>query len=281
MDPLVSVAWLADRLHQPNLVVLDATLPPVGVTPVADTHARYLGQHIPGALFFDIEALSDRSTSLPHMLPTPAAFAQSMSALGVSDTDTLVVYEQGAVFSAPRAWWMLRTMSAAKVHVLDGGLEAWTAAGKPTEAGPVQRTPAVFRAALATEAVRDFTQLQTLLASHAQVVDARSAERFQGTAPEPRAGLRSGHMPGACNVPYTALLNEGRFKSCSEIQAVFASRGIDLAKPVTATCGSGVTAAVLALGLERCGATQVSLYDGSWAEYAQSPGAQILTGPED
>jgi thiosulfate/3-mercaptopyruvate sulfurtransferase len=277
-DPIVSVEWLAARLQDPKVVVVDATLPPVGVTPVIDTHARYLTEHLPGAVFFDIEALSDSNTPLPHMLPTEHSFAESMSALGIGDAMTIVVYEQEGVFSAPRAWWMLRTMGAHQVYMLDGGLRAWKAAGHPVESGPVHRPRAAFQAAQDAIAVQDFAGLRQALAHHAQVLDARSAARFEGTAPEPRAGLRSGHMPGATSLPYTEVVADGRLKTPEDLKQVFAAHAIDLQQPVTTTCGSGVTAAVLAIALQRCGATQVRLYDGSWAEYAQQPEAVIATG---
>ena len=277
MDPLVSVEWLACRYREPDVGVLDATLPPVGVTPVADTHARYLARHIPGAVFFDIEALSDRDTSLPHMLPAEETFAANMASLGVGSALTLVVYEQEGVFSAPRAWWMLRTMGAETVFVLDGGLRAWTAGGLPSASGPVQRERAAFLAKRNGSAVRDFAQVQERIASRGQLLDARSAGRFSGSAPEPRPGLSSGHMPGALNLPYTELVADGRLKAPGELASVFAARWVDLEQPITTTCGSGVTAAVLTLGLIRSGATDVSLYDGSWAEYAQQPEAAIAT----
>jgi len=275
MHPLVSPSWLADRLNDPDTVVLDATLPPVGVTPPVDTYGRYLAQHIPGAVFFDIEALSDHSTSLPHMLTSPEEFSRSMAALGVGSGSTIVIYEQVGVFSAPRARWMLRTFGAANVFLLDGGLPAWIEAGQPTEAGEVRRAPAEFKAAFDSAAVKDFAQLQEKIAKHAQILDARSAGRFSGAAPEPRPGLSSGHMPGATSLPFTELAADGRLRSPEELREIFLAKGIDIAQPVTTTCGSGVTAAVLALGLELAGAAQVSLYDGSWAEYAQRPEAVI------
>jgi len=274
MNPLVPPMWLANRRADPNTVVLDATLPPVGVTPPVDTHARYLEQHIPGALFFDIEALSDHSTTLPHMLPTAEDFARSMSALGVSDEMNILVYEQQGVFSAPRAWWMLRTFGAKHVYILDGGLQAWLEAGFPMQSGPVQRPPAIFNAKLDHEAVKDFAQIQQMLTSHGQILDARSAARFSGAAPEPRPGLSSGHMPGATNIPFTELVEAGRLKPADKLREIFTAKGIDIEQPITTTCGSGVTAAVLALGLEIVGA-QVCLYDGSWAQYAQHPEAAI------
>ncbi len=275
MNPLVKPAWVASRLNDPSLVLLDATLPPVSVLPAVDTYENYLAEHLPGAAFFDIEALSDASSPLPHTLPSPQAFALAMSALGVSDRSTIVVYEQGNVFSAPRAWWMLRTLGAKQVFVLDGGLKAWVTAGLPVASGPVQRPQASFAAELDASAVESFAELQHTLAVGGQVLDARSAGRFAGTAPEPRPGLSSGHMPGAISVPYTELIAATHMLPEPQLQAVFASKRIDLREPVTTTCGSGVTAAVLALGLEICGAARVSLYDGSWAEYTQRPEAVI------
>jgi thiosulfate/3-mercaptopyruvate sulfurtransferase len=279
MNPLVTPAWLAARLQNPDTIILDATLPPVGVKPPVDTHARYLEAHIPGALFFDIEELSDRATTLPHMLPTPEAFSRSMSALGVADTSTIVLYEQQGVFSAPRAWWMLRTLGAQHVYLLDGGLFAWTVAGHPKHSGPVHRAPATFHATLNREAVKNLAQLKEKIATHQQIpqqiLDARSAPRFNGTAPEPRPVLSSGHMPGATNIPFTELQEDGRLKPADKLREYFSTKNVDLNQPITTTCGSGVTAAVIALALEVIGAPNVSLYDGSWAEYAQQPDAII------
>jgi thiosulfate/3-mercaptopyruvate sulfurtransferase len=271
MNSLVTPDWLAQRLNDPNVVVLDATLPPVGVIPPVDTRARYLAAHIPGAIFFDIDELSDHATPLPHMLPSPEAFSQAMSALGVGDQMTIVVYEQIGVFSAPRARWMLRTFGASNVHILDGGLVAWTEAGLPIESGAVKREASPFRAALDHDAVRNFDQIQRMIAGHQQILDARSSGRFTGASPEPRPGISSGHMPGAINTPFTDLAENGRLKSAEALREYFAAKGVNLEKPVTTSCGSGVTAAVIALGLEVAGAKSVSLYDGSWAEYAQRP----------
>ncbi|HEU4634852.1 MAG TPA: 3-mercaptopyruvate sulfurtransferase [Edaphobacter sp.] len=275
MNPLVSVSWLAERLGDPQVVVLDATLPPVGVVPPVDTRGRYLERHIPGAVFFDIDELSDHSTPLPHMLPRAEEFSRSMEKLGIGDGMTIVVYEQAGLFSAPRAWWMLRTYGAKEVYLLDGGLDAWVAAGRPLESGPVKRDRASFHATLDAAAVKSFADVQRMIAGKGQILDARSAGRFAGTAPEPRAGIQSGHMPGSTSVPFTDLVSEGRLKAAGELREHFAAKGVDLSQPVTTTCGSGVTAAVIALGLEIAGARQVSIYDGSWAEYAQRPEAVI------
>jgi thiosulfate/3-mercaptopyruvate sulfurtransferase len=275
MNPLVPVSWLAGRLHNPGVVILDATLPPVGVTPPVDTRARYLAKHIPGAIFFDIEELSDRSTPLPHMLPSPEVFSQSMSALGVGDDMDIVIYEQEGVFSAPRAWWMLKTFGAPKVYLLDGGLRAWIDAGLSTETGGGRRAAASFHAKLNPDAVKDFSQIQQMITVHAQILDARSGGRFAGTLPEPRPGISPGHMPGATSMPFTELVEEGRLKGADELRRIFAAKGVDTKQPITTTCGSGVTAAVIALGLEVAGAKRVSLYDGSWAEYGAHPDAVI------
>lgn len=275
MNLLVSPAWLAARLDDPNTVILDATLPPVGVVPKVDTHARYLTGHLPGAVFFDIEAFSDPASGLPHTLPSAEHFARGMGALGLHETMTFVVYEQEGVFSAPRAVWLLRTFGVREVHLLDGGLKAWTEAGLPTSSGPVERAPASFHARLDADAVVGLEQLESLLATGAQVLDARSAARFAGTAPEPRPGLPSGHMPGATSVPFTDLVGAGRLKQPAELAAIFKGKGVDLSRPVTTTCGSGITAAVVSLALELAGAPEVALYDGSWAEYAARPQARI------
>jgi thiosulfate/3-mercaptopyruvate sulfurtransferase len=275
MNPLVAPSWLATRLPNPSTVVLDATLPPVGVTPPVDTRAHYLENHIPGAVFFDIEELSDHATTLPHMLPTPEDFSRRMSALGIGDNNTIVIYEQQGVFSAPRAWWMLRTFGAQHVYILEGGLRAWKASGLPIESGSVHRIPSGFHAALRRNAVVDLDQLKDQMANHQQILDARSAARFNGTAPEPRPGLSSGHMPGATNIPFTELVEDGRLKPAEKLREYFSAKNVSLQQPITTTCGSGVTAAVIALSLEVVGAPNVGLYDGSWAEYAQQPDSVI------
>jgi thiosulfate/3-mercaptopyruvate sulfurtransferase len=275
MNPLVTPSWLAGRLDDPGTVILDATLPPVGVTPAVDTRARYLTQHIPGAVFFDIEEFSDHSTSLPHMLPTAEAFSRDMSALGIGDDMAVCIYEQEGVFSAPRAWWMLRTFGARHLYILDGGLRAWIDAGLSTSSGLVHRGAANFHAKLDRDAVKDFAQMQQNIAEHGQILDARSAGRFSGASPEPRPGISPGHMPGATNLPFTELVDDGRLKPVEQLRQIFTTRGVNLETPITTTCGSGVTAAVIALSLDIAGAPLVSLYDGSWAEYAQHPDAVI------
>jgi thiosulfate/3-mercaptopyruvate sulfurtransferase len=209
------------------------------------------------------------------MLPPTDVLSRSLSALGIGDEMDIVIYEQEGVFSGPRAWWMLKTVGAQHVYLLDGGLRAWIAAGLPIDSGDVHRVPATFHATLDQDAVKDFSQMQQMIAADGQILDARSAGRFAGILPEPRPGISSGHMPGATSVPFTELVEEGRLKPAEELRQIFAAKGVDLKQPITTTCGSGVTAAVIALGLEVAGAEQVSLYDGSWAEYGAHPEAVI------
>jgi thiosulfate/3-mercaptopyruvate sulfurtransferase len=275
MNPLVTPSWLALQIVNPSIVILDATLPAAGFTPPVDTHARYLARHIPGAISFDIDQLSDHSTHLPHMLPTSDAFSRSMSALGVGDQMRIVVYEQEGVFSAPRAWWMLRTFGAQDVYILDGGLPAWIDAGLPVHEGHVDGASATFRSRFDRDVVKDFAEIQQMIAKHEQILDARPSGRFTGVLPEPRPGISSGHMPGAINTPFTELVEDGRLKPVEKLREYFTAKGVNMEQPIATTCGSGVTAAVIALSLEVAGAKNVRLYDGSWAEYAQHPEAAI------
>ncbi|PZQ57963.1 MAG: 3-mercaptopyruvate sulfurtransferase [Phenylobacterium zucineum] len=278
-DPLVSTAWLADHLGDPSVRVVDATLPLVGQA----GHGRdsYLAAHIPGAVFFDINAIADPDTDLPHMLPTPEAFAAAAGELGLDRDATIVVYDAHGIYSAPRVWWTLRVMGYPKVVVLDGGLKAWRAEGRPIETDAPAVAPRIstrvapgFEPAL----VRDVEAVkQTLQAGSAQVVDARSAARFRGEAAEPRAGLRSGHMPGALNLPFDQVVNGGgTLKSVDELRAVFGH--VDLDRPIVTTCGSGVTASVLVLALARLGRFDVAVYDGSWTEWGGRADTPIVTG---
>ncbi len=276
MNLIVNTQWVADRLGDKKLVLVDATMPPVGVTPPVDTRGRYVAEHLPGAVFFSIDDLSDHSSALPHTLPSAESFGASMQALGIGKDDTIVVYEQVGVFSAPRAMWMLRSFGATDVHLLDGGLDAWKAAALPTESGEVARERASFAAELKPGVMTTFAELQGKIAGVEQILDARAQGRFDGTAPEPRAGLSSGHMPGAVNAPFMELAVNGKIKSPEELREYFAAKGVDLSQPCTTTCGSGVTAAVVSLALELAGAEKLSLYDGSWAEYASRPEAVIV-----
>lgn len=276
IDPLVSTAWLAGRLGDPELRVVDATIPLVG----QPGHGRefYDAGHIPGAVFFDINGIADLETDLPHMLPMPSVFAEAAGALGLPRSATIVVYDAHGMFSAPRVWWTLRVMGYPRVFVLDGGLKAWRAEGRTVETtAPVVRAVEV-EPAFDWRLVRALDDVsQVLTDGSAQVVDARSAARFRGEAPEPRPGLRSGHMPGALNVPYDQVVNsDGTLKSAEELRAAFA--GVDLGRPIVTTCGSGVTASVLALALARLGLFDVAVYDGSWAEWGAHPATPVVTG---
>ncbi len=278
-DPLVSAAWLAERLGRPDVQILDGSwfMPAEG----RSGHAEYLEAHIPGAVFFDIDANADRTVDLPHMLPTPEAFAGMAGRLGLSRDVTVVAYDSFGIRAAARVWWTLRVMGFPEVRVLDGGLKAWRAAGLPLEAGEVTPAPTTLEPLYDDELVRDVTDVRAILDDRsAQMVDARGAARFRGEAPEPRAGLKSGHMPGARNVPFDTLLAaDGTMKPAAEVAALFEAASVDLDKPVVTTCGSGVTASVLALGLARIGRERTPVYDGSWSEWGGLPDAPIVTGP--
>ncbi len=277
VSPLVTTEWLEDHLNAPDVVVVDASwyLPAQN----RDAKAEFAAGHIPGAVFFDIDAVSDPSTELPHMLPPPHIFASKMRKLGIGDGQTIVVYDGMGLFSAARVWWTFRAMGVQSVFILDGGLPKWKSEGRVTTDDAINRPERHFTARLDNALVRDFKRVKDALASGtAQVLDARSAARFKGEAPEPRPGLASGHMPGSFNLPFDRLLENGAMRPVDEIRSAFEDSGIDLDKPVITSCGSGVTAAILSLGLTLIGHRNNALYDGSWAEWGGREDADVATG---
>ncbi|QOG05675.1 3-mercaptopyruvate sulfurtransferase [Aureimonas sp. OT7] len=245
-----------------------------------DARAEFEAAHIPGAVFFDQDAVVDPQSSLPHTLPSPSVFSKAAGALGLSSDDRIVVYDGIGLFSAARVWWMLRVFGARDVLVLDGGLPAWLAAGLPTESGPAQPQPAHFEAREPGDAVVGLEAMRRIVESGSlQIADARPAERFSGSAPEPRAGVRSGHMPGASSLPFSEVQADGRLKDEAALRAAFRDAGIDPDAPVVTTCGSGVTAAVINLALESLGNRGAKLYDGSWTEWGSHSDTPVETGP--
>lgn len=273
---LVTPQWLAQHINDENLVVIDVRMSPVGLTPKKDMLAEFERGHIPGAVYFDIDEVADKSTALPHMLPTASEFAAAAGQLGISERDTLVIYDEGNQFSAPRGWWTFRNFGAERVYVLDEGLNGWTAQGQALATGPAQPAPQTFNARFNADAVVDMRQLEQALGTPVQILDARAAPRFYAEAPEPRPGLHRGHIPGSINIPYGELLENGRFKSLEALRQTFNDKGVDINGPIITSCGSGVTAAVLAFGLLSLGAPQVKLYDGAWSEWGQLSGKQPI-----
>lgn len=267
---LVSTDWLAERLRDRNVIAVDGSYPLP--TQKRDTHAEYRDGHIPGAVFFDIDAVSDQSTELPHMLPGPTQFGEAVGALGIGDGDTVVVYDSVGLYSAPRVWWTFRLFGAKKTYILEGGLPKWKAEGRPLEKGDAARAPKKFNAEMNVGAVALLADVRMALTDDsAQIVDARSAERFAGTAPEPRPGLRSGHMPRSFNVPFGRLIEDGHLAPRQRIETAFKDAGVDLDMPIITTCGSGLTAAILTFALDSIGKEPKGLYDGSWAEWGSRP----------
>lgn len=279
-DPrtLVSTDWLAEHLKDPDLRIIDATWHMPGAS--RDARAEYTAAHIPGARFFDLDEISDTRSSLPHMAPPPEKFISRMRAMGIGDGHQVVVYDTHGLFSAARVWWTFRLMGKADVAVLDGGLPKWQAEGRPIEDMPPILRDRHITVQRQAHLVRDVTQVAAAskLGDH-EIIDARPAGRFRGDEPEPRPGLRPGHIPGSRNVPMRALLNDDcTMKSPAELRGVFESAGVDLSKPAITTCGSGVTAAVISLALERLGKHDHSLYDGSWAEWGMYDDLKVEKG---
>ena len=278
-DPLVSTDWLAERLGDPSLRPVDASwwFPHEN----RDAAAEFETAHIPGAVFFDIDAIADHATPLPHMLPTPEAFAQAMGDLGLSDNASIVIYEAGAPRSAARAWWSFRAMGHEDVRVLDGGLPKWRREARPIETGAVHPTAATFKPRFDSGLVRAAADIRTVLSGGgAQIADARPGARFRGEAPEPREDLKSGHMPGALSLPASDLYApDGTMLGAAELSAKLAAAGIDPERPLISSCGSGITACMIALAMARLGRWGTAVYDGSWAEWGALPDAPIVTGP--
>lgn len=276
---VVSADWLEQRLADPSVKILDAAwyLP----AQKRDPKAEYAAGHIPGAVFYDQDAVADLTSGLPHTIPSPESFAESVGKLGISESDTIVVYDGPGIFTAPRVWWLLRTMGAKSVFVLDGGIDGWEAEGRPVTTDVPQPAPQTFHPQFNAEAVTSFAQMREIVASgDRQIADARGAARFTGEEAEPRAGMRSGHMPGAKSLPSGVFSDGGKFKSLDALRETIEAAGIDLDKPVVTTCGSGVTAAIIMLALQSLGHTDNRLYDGSWSEWGSRADTAVVTGKE-
>jgi len=279
-DPLVTTDWLAAHIDDPKVKIIDASYKMPGVLPLpADD---YLAAHIPGAVFFNVNTIADPNDPRPHMYPSAEQFARDVAALGMSSGDTVVAYDSGAWVAAPRAWWMFLSFGHRSVKVLDGGLKKWRAEGHPVDSGEVKPKPGRFEAKLDPSYVRSKEQLlSNLQTQEEQVIDARPRPRFEGTVTEPWPGRRSGHIPGSRNVPYASLFDAetGAMKPLDELRKAFSGAGVDMARPIVTSCGSGVSALVLTLALYRLGVRGSALYDGSWSEWGLPDGPPIATGP--
>ena len=280
-DPLVSTEWLAAHLDDPKVRIIDATFKMPGMLPLPKDD--YLASHLPGAVFFDVDAVSDHSNPLPHMFPDAEQFGRDVGALGISNDDTVVLYDSGGWVAAPRVWWMFLSFGHQNVRVLNGGLKKWVAEGRKVESGRGRcRSRRRSRRRSIRAYTRSIQQMVANLASRAeQVLDARANERYQGKVAEPRPGLRSGHIPGSLSVPYNQLVDAatGAMKPLEELRAAFLGAGVKLDAPIVTSCGSGVSALVLTLALYRLGVRGSALYDGSWTEWGHADGPPVATGP--
>jgi thiosulfate/3-mercaptopyruvate sulfurtransferase len=276
--PVVSTAWLAENIGKPGVVVFDCTKYLPGEAP--DGHTEFLNSHIPGARFFDIDVVADADAELPHTVPSAARFARVIGEMGVQNSDFVVFYDQKGLASAARGWWLMGLFGHDQAAVLDGGLPKWVAEGNPTEAGPPKPAePRLFRPDFRATRLRGIGDMRANLASHeALVVDARAAGRFHGTLPEPRPGMRAGHIPGAINIPYGTLLGPDQtLLPAATLREKFAAAGIDGSRPVVTSCGSGVTATILTLAMTVAGLPAGAVYDGSWSEWGGRPDTPLET----
>ncbi len=278
-DPIfVSTQWLAANLSRPDVAVVDASwyLPTMN----RDGKAEFVQKHIPGAVHFDIDSVKDQSSPLPHMLPAPEAFAAAAGAMGLSEAMTIIIYDGAGLFAAPRVRWTFQIMGARDVRILEGGFPQWLAENRPVETGITKPLPKIFTARLDSKAVASLSDVRSGLDQEtAQIVDARPAARFRGEAPEPRAGLASGHMPGSLNLPFDAVVRDGKLLSAEGVRKALGDAGVDVSQPIITTCGSGVSAAIISLAMETAGIKAQSLYDGSWAEWGGRADCPVATAP--
>ena len=278
-DPLVSTSWLREHLIDPDVRIVDAAYRMPAMRPPTATE-EYAARHIPGAMFFDVDVIADRTSSLPHMLPQADQYARDVGGLGIGNDDLVVIYDRGDYMGAPRAWWMFGAFGHDRVKVLDGGLKKWLAESGAVESASVTPAPKVFQARFNEKRVRGLEDVRRNVESrNEQVIDARSRERYEGTAPEPWQGRRSGRIPGSLNVPFTDLIDpaSGEMRSLAQLKNIFAAAHADISRPIVTSCGSGVTAGVLSLALARLGVDS-ALYDGSWAEWGLPNGPPVATG---
>lgn len=276
---VVSADWVEKNLGAPGFRIVDASF----YLPAQKRNAaeEYAAAHIPGAVLFDHDAIADHSTDLPHMVPATEVFAEAVGRMGISETDTIVIYDGIGMFASPRAWWLFRAMGAENVFVLDGGFDGWKREGRPVTSELSEPAPATFRTRFDASRVTSLEQMRAIVdEGRIQIADARSAGRFTGTDPEPRASLRSGHMPGARSMPVTQLTEGGRLRTLPELKAAIEGAGIDLARPVVTSCGSGITAAIITLSLASLGHGDNSLYDGSWTEWGGRSDTPVVTGKD-